>query len=140
MAASQISKGALERSLSTNLSPRVSPIYQPTFDFSLSIPFRKPDWLKTGLQVEVVTLDPNKFADKNRQPLAIGSLQFFRRRASPTSISHRTQKPFYNSLCRQKNPASRENYASELYQVILRLSRVGQTSWEQMVSYGRVQF
>ena len=55
--------------------------------------------------------------------------------------THQARKPFYITPRRQKNRASRENYASELYQVsILRLSRVGRTSCYQMVEYGRVHF
>ena len=39
---------------------------------------------------------------------------------------YQTQKPFYITICRPKNPVSRENYASELHQaMILRLSKVG---------------
>ena len=59
-------------------------------------------------------------------------------RASPT---HQTRKLFYTTSRRQKSLASRENYASELHQVmILRLSRVDRTSCYQMVSHGRVHF
>ena len=54
---------------------------------------------------------------------------------------HQTRKPFYITPCRQKDPASRENYASALHQaMILRLSKMGRTSCEWMVSYGRVHF
>ena len=63
-----------------------------------------------------------------------------REHACSTRTSHRTQKSICIILCRQKNPDSREDYASELHQVILRLSKVGRTSCEQMVSHGRVQF
>ena len=46
-------------------------------------------------------------------------------------LIHQTRKPFYTTRYRQKNPASQGNYAYELHQVmILRLSRVGQTSCE----------
>ena len=51
------------------------------------------------------------------------------RQTGCTRPSHRRRKPFYITSPLQKNPASRENYASELHQVmILRLSRVGRTS------------
>jgi hypothetical protein len=44
-------------------------------------------------------------------------------------------------LCRQKKPAFVENYPSDLHQVmILRLSRVGRTSCEQIVGHGCVHF
>ena len=52
---------------------------------------------------------------------------------------HQTRKPFYITPSRQKNLASRENYASALHQAtILRLSKVGRTSLMGMISYGRV--
>ena len=55
--------------------------------------------------------------------------------------SHRTPKPFYIALRRQKDPALRQNYALELYQVmILHLSRAGLTYWNQMVTNGHVHF
>ena len=43
--------------------------------------------------------------------------------------THQTQQPFYTSVRRQKNHVLRENYASELPQVIMQLSSVGLTSW-----------
>ena len=58
--------------------------------------------------------------------------------ACPT---HEPRKPFYTTPCCQKNHASRGNYVFELRQVmILRLSRVGRTSCDQMVGHGRVHF
>ena len=61
-----------------------------------------------------------------------------------TSRSGSTQhprKPFSITPCRQTNPALQENYASELYRLmILRLSRVGRTSCCQMIDYGHVRF
>ena len=51
--------------------------------------------------------------------------------------SHWTPKPFYITLCRQKNPALQENYASELCRVvILHLSRAVLTSfqWSAMIT------
>jgi hypothetical protein len=55
--------------------------------------------------------------------------------------TNQIRKLFYITLCRQKNPASLENYASELHQVmILRLSKVDQTSCEQTVYHGHVHF
>ena len=45
--------------------------------------------------------------------------------------THRTRKHFYITSGREKDPASLENYASELHQVMIqRLSRVGRTSCE----------
>jgi hypothetical protein len=58
-----------------------------------------------------------------------------------TCPTHRTPNPFYIALCRQKSPALRQNYASELQQeMILHLSRACLTSCIQMVSHGRVHF
>jgi hypothetical protein len=58
-----------------------------------------------------------------------------------SEITHQTQKPFYITPFRQTNPALREKYASELHQaMIIRLSRVGRTSCEQMVGHGHVRF
>ena len=55
--------------------------------------------------------------------------------------THQIRKPFYIILCRQNNPASPENCASELRQVmILHFSKVGGTSCVRMVRYGRVHF
>ena len=55
--------------------------------------------------------------------------------------THQTRKAFYITPCRQKNPALRENYASELHQPkMLRLLKVGRTSCYRMVGYGRVHF
>ena len=55
---------------------------------------------------------------------------------------HQTRKAFCTIFPRrQKNLASRENYASALHQAtILRHSKVGRTSFEWMVNYGRVHF
>jgi len=55
--------------------------------------------------------------------------------------THQPRKPFYITPYRQKDPASREKYASELHQVrILRLSKVDRTSCELMVCRGSVHF
>ena len=55
--------------------------------------------------------------------------------------THQTRRPSYITPCQQKNPASRENYVSELHQAtMLRLLKVGRTSYYRMVSYGRVHF
>jgi hypothetical protein len=76
----------------------------------------------------------SKLRPSSMTRLVMGSKHFFTR-------IHRTRKPFYITSRRQRNPALRENYASELHQVmILRLSRVGRTSYEQMVGYGRVHY
>jgi hypothetical protein len=54
-----------------------------------------------------------------------------------THNTHQTRKPFYITPYRQKDLSSRENYASELHQVvILHLSKVDRTSWDQMASHG----
>ena len=65
------------------------------------------------------------------------------RLASQTTSRARSthRKPFYiTPRFQKKNPASRENYASELYRVMMipSLSRVGRTSCYQMIDYGRV--
>ena len=58
-----------------------------------------------------------------------------------SSSTQHPRKPSSITPCRQTNPALQENYASELYRLmILRLSRVGRTSRYQMVSHGRVHF
>ena len=50
-------------------------------------------------------------------------------------------KSFYITPFLQKNLASRENYASELYQVMItRLLKVGRTSCSLMVGHGHVRF
>ena len=55
-------------------------------------------------------------------------------------LSHRTPKPFYITIRHQKHLALQENYAFELYQVmVLHLSRVDLT-WDSRVRYGRVHF
>ena len=55
--------------------------------------------------------------------------------------TQQTRKAFYITPFRQKNPALRENYASELHQPkMLRLLKVGRTSCYRMVGYGRVHF
>ena len=59
--------------------------------------------------------------------IMIWSLQSFKRENSLTS--HLAPKPFYTTFRRQTNPALQENYASELYLVmILHVSRAGLTS------------
>ena len=68
------------------------------------------------------------------------SLTWVSTRGSAGSF-HRTPKLSYITLGREKDPALQENYASELYQVmILHRSKAGLTSWDQMVSHGRVHF
>jgi hypothetical protein len=54
-----------------------------------------------------------------------------------THNTHQTRKPFYITPYREKDLSSRENYASELHQVvILHLLKVDRTSWDQMVGHG----
>lgn len=58
-----------------------------------------------------------------------------------TCPSRQTPKPFFITICHQTNLPFRENYAYELHQVmILNLSRAGLTSWNQIISHGRVHF
>ena len=132
----RISKGALE-GLNTNLGGiRHVSTSLPTYFHEFSIPFN-PD---------ATFLDPNKFAEKKQQRLHIGDLKSFSphfrynpvlsclrpcsvAEASIACPTHQARKPFYITPCREKNPPSQENYASELHQaMILRLSRVGRTS------------
>jgi hypothetical protein len=157
----RISKGALEGSSVTNpreISPRVSASVSTNFH-AFSIPFRNADGLldmaskSSSLLIQVSSLRKNNnlFTSVINDPLDMVSrysnnrvLSYPRRASIMITIispTHRTQKPFYIISRGQTCPALVENYASELHQVmILRLSRVGQTSCEQMVSYGRVHF
>ena len=71
----------------------------------------------------------------------LGPLSGMNMLTTKTRPFHQTRKPFYITPRRQKNPASRENYASALHQAtILRLSKAGRISCETMVSYGCVHF
>ena len=55
--------------------------------------------------------------------------------------THQIRKPSYIIICRQKNPVSPENCASELHRVmILPFSKVGGIFCVPMVRYGRVHF
>ena len=61
----------------------------------------------------------------------------------PTS-THQTRKPFYVTSCRQKNPVSLENYASELHQVVncvfREAYRTFANKWSAIVLNSRVHF
>ena len=105
---------------------------------------------RTLNRVEILTLDPNKFAEKKQRRLNIGGKlsvkprvslhkqsSFFKspRLSYGTLMSNKPAyypleaKPFFITPLHQENLASRENYGSELHQLmILRLSKVGQTS------------
>ena len=150
----RISMGALGRSSDTNprkMSSFVSTSL-PTIFHAFSTPFRDADgYLKvasisSSLLIQISSLRRNKKVFPSVIYNAFGQIPRHtnngalpRRIASASTLTrlpwrshggtHRTREPFYITPCRQKNPASRENYASELHQVmILRLSRVGRTS------------
>ena len=87
-----ISKGALEGSSDTNpreISPHVG-TNVPTNILAFSIPFQK---LERNRHHVVLTLDPNKFAEKKQQRFHIGNLQAFipfvslLKQSSPVSVS-----------------------------------------------------
>ena len=54
--------------------------------------------------------------------------------------THQARKPFYITLCRQKNLVSQENYVSESHQAMTRMLRPSKVGpfCDRMVSYGRV--
>ena len=159
----RISMGALGRSSDTNprkMSSFVSTSL-PTIFHAFSTPFRDADgYLKvtsisSSLLIQISSLRRNKIVfpsviyDPLRQvscytkngalPSLPSTMTRLRRESRRSQGTHRTREPFYITPFHQKNPASREKYASELHQVmILRLSRVGRTSCYQMVSHGRV--
>ena len=165
----RISMGALERSSDINprrMSSSVSTSL-PTIFHVFSTPFRDAEgYLKVTpmpfsllIQTSSLRRDNDVFPSVINDVLsqiscytkngALPSLprvpstltRLTRKSWSHSGGTHRTREPFYITPRRQKNPASRENYASELHQVmILRLSRVGRTSYYQMVSHGRVNF
>ena len=160
----RISMGALERSSDTN--PRKMSSYVstslPTI-FHAFTPYRDADgylkmtFMSFSLLIQISSLrrNNNVFPSVIYYPLSQISC-YTKNGTLPSLISgstltrllreshggiHRTREPFYITPCRQINPASRENYASELHQVmILRLSRVDRTSCEQMVGHGRAHF
>ena len=133
----------------TQMSPRVSTSLPINFH-EFSIPLRK---FEISLLRRNNVLFPSVFYKSNTIYLAtqiIESCQTFAHplwHELPVSLAahvlpHQTRKPFYITTCRQKNPASRENYASELHQVmIMRLLKGGSDLLRRMVSYdGRVHF
>ena len=146
----RISKGAQERSSSTNLGElKVLSTDNVIFYFhAFTIPFREADVLSASCLSSSHLIQKNSLRRNNDvftlvicSPLHLLSRYTINRvlsglRVSPlastrgaTRTSHRTPKPFYITLGREKDPALRENYACELYQVmILHLSRAGLTS------------
>jgi hypothetical protein len=156
----RISNGALGRSSNTNLR-RISYFVSTTLStnfHAFSIPFRDPDsplnvTSSPLIQLSLLRRNNNVFTsaifqnfnfvsrcDRVLSWLRISSMTMTARKISTSAFpTHHTRTPFYTTPCRQKNPVSLENYASELHQVmILPLSRVGQTFCEEMVSHGRV--
>jgi hypothetical protein len=140
----RISKGALERSSSTNSRDVSTEYFYAMFanEFSCLVPGHPSRR----------HLDPNKFAEKKQQRFQIGdisrlklisrytinrvlsklrcSIMILGSQANrDTRPTHQTPKPFYITLRRQINPPLGENFACELHQVmILHLSRAGLTS------------
>ena len=158
----RISKGTLERS-STNLgSIRHVGTSLPNYFHAFSIPFRNPDAplkrtspISSSLLIEINSLRRNSnvftsviynpfplvFRYSNNRVLFCLCAFTMTGPGGNNRPSRRIRKHFYITSSRQKAPTSRENYASELRQVmILLLSRVGSTSCEQMVAYGRNHF
>ena len=160
----RISMEALERS-DTSLRRMSSSVSTslPTIFHVFSTPFRDAEgYLKVtpmsfSLLIKISSLRRNKnvfpsviydplcqiscYTKNGALPSLISSSTLTRLLRRSHGCIHRTREPFYITPRRQKNPASRENYASELHQVmILRLSRVGRTSCEQMVGHGRAHF
>jgi hypothetical protein len=162
----RIPNGALERSLNKNLFGirHVGTTWHLQTNFhAFSIPFRCPEcgrpmWSSPLIQISLLRRNNNVFASAINNPFDLMSCYSTNRGLSrscasnsttmtmarmlrPCLTTHQARMPFYITPCRQKNPASVENYAFELHQVmILRLSRVGRTSCSQMVGHGRVHF
>ena len=142
----RISKGALERSSSTN-SIRVSLLIISWFSYfhAFSILFRDVEESSSPLiQVNLLRWSNVLFTLVINNSFDLVLLYTINRvllRVEPYSIiagsysgyghaTPQTQQPFYITFRRQKDHALRENYASELHQVmILHLSRAGLTSW-----------
>ena len=152
-------KGALERSLSTSLRRRQrlvstslsSKFYAFSLSFRISVvPKKTCQKMSSSLLIQISSLRRNNndstsviytplpFLSRyssNRILSRLGNSLYMilfttrrqtQRYAYPT---HQTRKPSYITPLRQKNPGSRESYASELHQVIiLLLSKVGGTS------------
>ena len=158
----ELSKGTLERSLSTNLGGKKGqPVSTslPTNFHAFYIPFRG-DPLRMAsstllIQKSSLRRNNNVLTSVIKKPFYLisgytNNRDLSRLSTSPMtrlwkmgdpSSTHQTRKPFYITPCRQKNLASRENYVFELHQVMMfRLSRVGRTSWDHLVSHGRVRF
>ena len=161
----RISEGAMERSLfSTNLDEkRVVSTSLPDDFREFSIPYRNQDVWKMAfhttssllIQISSLRRNNNVFTSVIFYPFHLVSRYSDNRVLSslkPSHITcvltrggirptHQTRRPFYITPCQQKNPALRENYASELHQaMMLRLLKVGRTSCYRMVGYGRDHF
>ena len=147
-----ISKGALERSLASQklreINARVSKwlLMMSRFTFTrFTIPFRfrhivLQESLSPLIQVSLPKRSNVVFTSVICNPLNLLSRYAINRvllwfeewsmiAGGYPRPTHPTQRPFYITLNRQKNHALRENYASELHQVmIIHLSRAGLTS------------
>ena len=156
-----ISKRAQERLSSTDSGEiKVLSTGNVVFHFHALtiIPFRYPDDMSSSPLIQISSLRRNNdvflsvirinsvFISRHtinrvlsRLVASQSSITWTPRRGSAGSF-HRTPKLSYITLDREKDPALQENYASELYQVMIpHRSKVGLT-WNQMVSHGRVHF
>ena len=151
---SLLSEGALERSLWSNFRDKRSLVSTslPNDFHPFSIPFsiqEKNTRSSLLIQINLLRRNNNAFISGIYNPLHLISRRPNNRvlsRLTGSGISnlrptHQARKPFYTTQCRQKNLASQENYASESHQAMMpRLSKVGRTFCDRMVSYGRVHF
>ena len=150
----RISKGALERSLWSNfreIRSLVSTSLRNDFH-PFSIPFsiqEKNTRSSLLIQINLLRRNNNAFSSGIYYPFHLISRcsnnrvlsRVKRSGISTLHATHQARKPFYTTQCRQKNLASQENYASESHQAMMpRLSKVGRTFCDRMVSYGRVHF
>ena len=154
-----ISEGALERSLCTNIREIRSLVSTslPNDFHAFSIPFSIQDSEKMAsnttssllIQINSLRRNNNAFTSVIYNPLHLISRCSNNRvlsRVKGSGIAslhatHQTRKPFYITLCRPKNLAFQENYASESHQAMMLLpSKVGRTFCDRMVGYGRVHF
>ena len=122
-----IPKGALERSSKTNLREmsRVSTSL-PTNFHAFSIPFRMAS-KSSSLLIQISSLRRNNNVFTliiystfllmsrytNKRVLSRLTTSTMTGLFGECSCTHQTRKPFYITSRHQKNPASRENYASE---------------------------
>jgi hypothetical protein len=138
---SRISKGALEGSSSTNsreINPPVGTDDATTFH-AFTIPFRESaDLLEKEkrcsssplIQISSLRRNNNVLTSVISNPLLLMSCYTINRVLSDLASSmiritshacptHQTPNPFYITLRRQKNPALRQNYVSELQQEMI---------------------